>query len=146
MANDFSGEYNDLLMEDFNFLPSFRVQLLDNSLTNKKRIDQEKYDIDIFDQESIAKVAYPTINYEKLEQYISINLKAQYRKSNGENEYEETYYKTGFRLCTSQDFEKNGFKPNFKVEERYCPEDSGLLKEMLRVRNGYSDAKDRVSF
>ena len=54
-----------LNMMDFNFLPSFQIELLDNSKIVKKVIDEDD-DFDIYDHK-IEMDNFPTINYDKLQ-------------------------------------------------------------------------------
>ena len=53
-----------LNMMDFNFLPTFQIELLDNSKIAKKAIDEDD-DFDIYDHK-IERDNFPKINYDKL--------------------------------------------------------------------------------
>ena len=49
-ANDHSDEkYSLLKLKDFNFMLSFKIELLDNSPETRKFVDDNKEDFDIFD-------------------------------------------------------------------------------------------------
>ena len=60
-------------MSQYNFLPSFSIALLDNSNKVKKAIDSDP-NYDIF-KGNVAAQAFPIVNYDKLQQYVIINLK-----------------------------------------------------------------------
>ena len=92
-------------MADFNFLPSFNIDILDNTKKTKKRFDED-VNFDLFDGK-IENIANPVINLEKLEKYIKIRFLTQHRFKDGQDQ-KEKYVSTGFRKCTKADFETNG--------------------------------------
>ena len=84
MALDHEQEENVIKMADFNFLPSFNIDLLDNTKKTRTRIDADAK-FDLFDQK-IENVAYPVINLKKLEQYVKIRFLTQNRFKDGEDQ------------------------------------------------------------
>ena len=76
MGNDFSDDYNNFQMKEHNFLPSFSIELLDDSIDNKNQITDLKDEdgnqmVDIWDgviNSSLQGV--PIITIEKLNKYF----------------------------------------------------------------------------
>ena len=97
MANDFSAEYSTFSMKEFNFLISFKIELLDNSRETRKFFDDN--DVDIFEESPVADVSFPTLSYKKLSKYIKVFYKSRYRHSDDEGNVWEEYYVADFRNC-----------------------------------------------
>ena len=67
MANEFLQEYSDFMIEQFNFLPSFEIRLMDKA----KRSLLREQGIDIFEDDKIGS-SNLKINYKKFQKYIRI--------------------------------------------------------------------------
>ena len=70
VTNDYSDEYNDLNINNLNFMPYYEIRLM-------KDLDTERFDIyedvqDLSDGASIGWDAFIPINYDKLSRYIQI--------------------------------------------------------------------------
>ena len=82
MANEFTGDSNNIDLKKYNFLPSLEIKILHDSEERRKNIDSDN-PINIFDQPKISGVKELTIDLKKLSQYIKVVLKARFRDSNG---------------------------------------------------------------
>ena len=75
MANDFSGHSNNIKIEDYNFLPSIQVDLLDGSqgnrdfIANPMKMMSFGEQIDIWDG-PINQKPYPKIDFMKFNRYF----------------------------------------------------------------------------
>ena len=106
-------------------------------------------DLDIFDEttketEHVQK--HPGIDYVKLSKFIqfSIYINEEQRQAGTSKTY-----RGNFRSCTHKDFDKRNLhiheQERQSFQKRLCP-DMDTFSNKLRVKNSYSNQKDRVSF
>ena len=140
VTNDYSDEFNDLRINDLNFMPYYEIRLM-------KDLDTDRFDIyedDSGDQDGAATGwdAFIPINYDKLSRYIQIQLSARLLDDGSSK-----YVTSDFRRCTEDDFRKNGFegKIPLALEKILCP-DSEPLDDYYRIANGYANVDKKRSF
>ena len=73
MANDFTRMSNNIQIQNYNFLPSIQIDLLDNSQSNANFMTSNMFSafgsIDIWDG-PINQVPHPKIDFKKFSRYL----------------------------------------------------------------------------
>ena len=97
-------------------------------------------DVLVYDQESDDF----HIDTQKLKKYVKFYIKIQ-RK--GKKVGKKTIIRSDMVLCEKEMFEALGLEyvPEDKTKRRICP-DMNSIKDILRVKNSYTDKDERVSF
>ena len=85
-----------------------------------------------------------TVNVEKLNKYIKFVLKIRVRE-----EGKTHIYRSLMTRCTPEMYEQRNYNQNetstFRFDRRLCPE-VDAIKDFWKLKNGYSNEKERISF
>ena len=107
-ANDFDV-FNEMKMNEYNFLPSIEMRLLKNTPENWEAIDNNP-DIDLFDNNlmDVNPVnEFPNISISKLDKYMTFYMNVRTKKIASNENF---IHRVPMRKCTIQDFTKRGLK------------------------------------
>ena len=108
ISNNFEYEFNDIAMQDQNFLPYFEIR----TLKDIPKDGDGNYVFDIFqtdqsEEEDISASgwdAFIPFDYEKLSKYFEIQLVIRLLSQS-----KSKYVIAPFRRCTGEDFANNGY-------------------------------------
>ena len=84
-------------------------------------------------------------NLEELKRYVKFYVKIL---SRGSELPKQTILRSDMIACTKEmfsDLDEDSQLPEFKIQKRLCP-DMEKIKDDLKVKNSYSNKKERVSF
>lgn len=139
-----SEENNDFDMIN-RFLPSFDIRSLKTSPNSTAIFKAENPEIDIFSDKDSGDEDNFALDIKKLEDYIVFVVSVRYRKD-GKN----VFQKSGFKNCEIADFERVGYHiEDYErqiYESRFCPNLTGEISKWFRVKNGYTNYRERISF